>query len=76
MKVTCGTGAQGCAGTMVATAGKVDLGTMPFKLKEEATGTLRLPEPLPAGAKEVTFTVLPTTGAGPPAPVAIPVQRP
>ena len=23
-----------------------------------------------------TFTVLPTTGAGPPAPVAIPVQRP
>ena len=76
VKATCGTGAQGCAGTVVATAGKVDLGTMPFKLKEEATGTLRLPVPLPAGAKEVTFTVLPTTGAGPPAPVAIPVQRP
>jgi hypothetical protein len=75
VSVTCGTGSQGCAGTVVATAGKLNLGTMPFKLKEEATGTLRLPEPIPAGTKEVTFTVRPTTGVGPTGPATIPVQR-
>jgi hypothetical protein len=74
VSVTCGTGAQGCAGTVVATAGKVNLGTMPFKLREEATGTLRLPKPLPAGTKEVTLTVEPSTGVGPPGPATIPVQ--
>jgi hypothetical protein len=74
VSVTCGTGAQGCVGTVVATAGKKNLGSMPFKLKEEATGTLRLPKPIAAGTKEVTFTVLPTTGVGPPGPSTIPVQ--
>ncbi len=74
VSVTCGTGAQGCAGTVVATAGKVHLGAMPFKLKEEATGTLHLPKPIPSGVKEVTFTVQPTTGVGPPGPSTIPVQ--
>lgn len=74
VSVTCGTGAQGCAGTVVATAGRVNLGSMPFKLKEEATGTLRLPKPIPTGTKEVTFTVQSTTGVGPPGPSTIPVQ--
>ena len=61
---------------MTATAGKANLGTMPFKLKEEATGTLQLPKPVPTGAREVTFAVQPTIGAGPPGPATIPVQRP
>ena len=74
LAVTCGTGSQGCSGTVIATAGKVNLGTMPYKLKEEATGKLRLPKSVPAGVKEVTFEVKPDTGAGPPAPVAIPIQ--
>jgi hypothetical protein len=74
VSVTCGAGAQGCAGTVVATAGTVNLGTMPYQLKEEATGSLRLPQPVPTGAKEVTFTVHPSTGVGPPAPATIPVQ--
>jgi hypothetical protein len=75
LQVTCGTGSQGCSGSVVATAGKKSLGTMPYKLKEEATGKLRLPEPVPAGVKEVTFEVKPHTGAGPPAPASIPIQR-
>jgi hypothetical protein len=74
LQVTCGTGSQGCSGSVVATAGKVKLGTMPYKLKEEATGKLQLPRPVPAGTKEVTFAVKPDTGAGPPAPTAIPIQ--
>ena len=74
VKVNCGTGSQGCAGTVTATAGKVNLGKMPYKLKEEATGTLQLPKPVPAGAKEVTFEVKAATGAGPTGPTTIPVQ--
>jgi hypothetical protein len=73
--VTCGTGARGCAGTVVVTAGNVDLGSIPFTLKEETTGRLRPPTPVPTDAKEVTFTVKPTTGVGPTGPATIPVQR-
>jgi hypothetical protein len=74
VKVSCGTGSDGCAGTVTATAGKVNLGTTPYKVKAEATGTLQLPKPVPAGAKEVTFEVKPATGAGPTGPTTIPVQ--
>ena len=49
---------------------------MPFQLKEESTGRLGLPEPLPAAAKEITFEVQPSTGAGPSGPATIPVERP
>ena len=76
LKVNCGTGAHGCAGTVVATDGKVNLGSMPFKLKEECTGTMQLPAPLPAGSKEVAFEVRSTTGAGPSSLATVPVQRP
>lgn len=76
LKVNCGTGAHGCAGTVVASDGNANLGSMPFRLKEESTATLRLPAPLPARTKEVSFEVRPTTGAGPSGPATIPVERP
>ncbi|WP_051552013.1 hypothetical protein [Nocardioides sp. URHA0020] len=74
IQVTCGTGDQGCAGTVAVTAGGTDLGTVPYDLQEESTGTVVAPKRLPAGAKEVTFTVRPTTGVGPTSPVVLPVQ--
>lgn len=75
LQISCGTGSQGCAGTVVVTAGKRVVGEMPYSAKEEATATLTLPKPVPAGAKEVTFEVRPTTGVGPSSPVTLPVQR-
>jgi hypothetical protein len=74
LQVTCGTGDRGCAGSVSARAGKVSLGTTSYDVQEEATATLTLPTPVPAGAGEVTFTVKPTVGVGPPGPVALPVQ--
>ncbi len=62
MKATCGTGSQGCAGTAVATAGDVNLGTVPFNVKEEATATISFPGALPPGTKEITVDF--TTSAG------------
>jgi hypothetical protein len=75
LQVTCGTGSQGCVGSVTATAGGVRLGTTPFDLQEESSATLAVPEPVPAGAAEVTFQVQLETGAGPTSPVTLPVQR-
>jgi hypothetical protein len=74
LQVTCGTGSDGCAGSIAASAGKRSLGTMPVDIKEESTATLALPKPLPAGTDEVTFTVTLTMGVGPTSPVTLPVQ--
>ena len=76
LQVTCGTGEKGCAGTIVATAGHKQLGTMPLDLAEESTATLPLPAPVPSGAAEITFTVHMTTGVGPTGPATIAVQAP
>ena len=43
LQLTCGTGSDGCSGKVTATAGKVDLGTIPFDLKEESTGNADVP---------------------------------
>src|SRR3954454_6146775 len=40
IQVTCGTGDQGCAGTVAVTAGGTHLGTVPYDLQEESTGTV------------------------------------
>lgn len=69
----CGTGAEGCAGTVTATAGKTSLGSVPFDMKEEATTTLSFPTPVPQGTKEVTFTVHPTKGVASSSPSVLPV---
>jgi hypothetical protein len=76
LQISCGTGSEGCAGTVVVTAGKQVLGEVPYAAKEESTASLTLPAPVPAGAKEVTFEVRPTKGVGPSSPVTLPVQRP
>ncbi|MBB6625765.1 hypothetical protein H5V45_00395 [Nocardioides sp. KIGAM211] len=75
VQLTCGSGDRGCAGTVDVTSGSTDLGSLPIQLAEESTRTLRLPKAVPAGAKDVTFTVHATTGFGPPSPVTLPVQR-
>ena len=74
VQLGCGTGAEGCAGTVVATAGDTRLGSAPYRIQEEATQALHFPTPLPGGATEVTFTVRPTTGAGPSSPSTLPVE--
>jgi hypothetical protein len=74
LQVTCGSGDQGCAGTITVSAGGKRIGTMPVDLAEESTATLPLPTPLRAGTSEVTFAVHLTTGVGPTGPVTLPVQ--
>ncbi|WP_156391107.1 MULTISPECIES: hypothetical protein [unclassified Nocardioides] len=74
LQVTCGSGDKGCAGTITVTAGNAKLGTMPFHQAEESTATLPLPSAVPTGAKELTFAVHVTTGAGPTSPATLPVQ--
>jgi hypothetical protein len=69
----CGTGADGCAGTVTATAGGRTLGTQSFGLEEEATDTLSFPTPVPRGARQVSFAVHVTRGVGPTSPSVLPV---
>ncbi len=76
LQLTCGTGSDGCSGKVTATAGRVDLGTTTFDLREESTGNLTFPTALPQGTTEVTFTVQAATGVGPSSPVTLPVQSP
>ncbi|MEZ0579109.1 hypothetical protein [Nocardioides sp. MH1] len=75
VQLGCGTGADGCAGTVVAKAGATVLGTQSFDMKEESTKILTFPTPLPAGTKEVAYTVTPSTGVGPSSPSTLPVQN-
>jgi hypothetical protein len=75
LQVTCGTGAEGCAGTISAASGSTPLGTISYQLKEEATATLGVPTAVPADAKDVTFTFTPTAGMAPPSASTIAVQR-
>lgn len=73
VQLSCGTGHGGCAGQVVATAGKTKLGTVPFTIPEELTKNLEFPTPVPSGAKDVTFTVKTTTGVGPSSPSVLAV---
>lgn len=76
LQVTCGSGDKGCAATIAVAAGHQKLGTIPVHQAEESTATLPLPAAVPAGARELTFTVQMATGAGPTSPVTLPVQAP
>lgn len=73
IQATCGTGSDGCRGTVTATAGSTDLGTVPIDVDEEQTGTFSFDTPVPTGAAEVTFTVHLTRGVGPSKPVTLEV---
>jgi len=75
LQVTCGTGADGCAGTIAAASGSTQLGTITYKLKEEATATLAVPTAVPPDAKDVTFTFTPTAGMAPPSAATVPLGR-
>ena len=71
LQATCGTGSDGCRGTVTAAAGSTDLGTVPIDVQEEQTGTFAFDTPVPAGAAEVTFTFHLTQGVGPTKPVTL-----
>lgn len=73
IQVGCGTGDGGCSGTVTATAGNKTLGTVPFQMDEERTAELAFPTAVPAGTKEITFTVKEDKGFGPTGPVTLPV---
>lgn len=75
LQVSCGAGSDGCSGTITAKAGGRDLGALPYSLREQSTGTLALPTPLPDSANEVSFHLQPATGIGPTSPVSLPAQR-
>lgn len=71
LQLSCGTGSTGCAGSVTATAGSTNLGTVSFDRQEEQTDNLRFPHAVPGGAKSVTFTVDTTRGVGPANPVTL-----
>jgi hypothetical protein len=74
VQFTCGTGSDGCSGTVVASAGGVDLGSIPYDMAEESTATLTVPTPVPAGTTKVDLVVQPGTGLGPTSATSLPVQ--
>lgn len=71
IQVTCGTGSDGCHGSVTAMAGRATLGTVPVDVEEEQTSTLAFTTPAPAGSPEVVFTVRLTDGFGPTKPVTL-----
>lgn len=62
IKASCGTGSQGCAGTVVATVGGATLGTVRFRAKEESTASLTFTGPLPAGTTEIDLAITSDVG--------------
>lgn len=76
LQVSCGSGDQGCVGSIRVSDGTNSLGSIPVNLKEESTATLQLPQAVPAGTTELVFTPMLTTGfqPDPPKPVTLPVQ--
>lgn len=71
--LACGVGHGGCSGTVTATAGSTTIGTASFTMTEQATTSLALRGTLPAGPKQVTYTVTTTAGVAP-SPATVPVQ--
>ena len=59
---------------MLAAAGKVSLGSMPYDLAEESTVTMTVPDRVPDGVEKVDLQVQPATGLGPLSTVSLPVQ--
>ena len=76
VKVSCGPGSDGCSGTVSATAGGQALGSMPYSLREQSTGTLTVPQAMPSNAGDLSFQVTSTAGFGPKSPITLAVQEP
>jgi hypothetical protein len=74
VQVTCGTGNDGCSGSVTASVDGVSLGSIPYDLPEESTATLAVPTPLPTGTTQVDLQVQPLTGVGPASTTSLPVQ--
>jgi hypothetical protein len=74
VQLSCGTGSGGCVGTIRVSAGSTHLGSIPFRLDEETTKTLPIPTAIPAGAKEVDFTIKSTSGIATSSPTTLPVE--
>ncbi|TIC79283.1 hypothetical protein [Nocardioides sp. GY 10127] len=80
VQLGCGTGSDGCAGTLTATVATADgstgrsLGSVPFDLAEEQVKTVTLPGRLRAGDSQVVVTLSTTTGVGSSSPATLAVQ--
>jgi hypothetical protein len=74
LQLGCGTGSDGCSGTVEAAAGPAKLGRVPFRMPEESTTYVPFPTVLAAGTKEVTFQVRTKTGYASSDPVTLSVQ--
>ncbi len=75
LQISCGAGSDGCSGTLTAKAGGRDLGSLPYSLQEQSTGTLTMPTSVRDSADEVSFQLHSATGVGPTSPASLPVQR-
>jgi hypothetical protein len=62
--LACGTGADGCAGTLEVSAGTSSIAAIPYRMAENSTVTLPLPDPLEPGVREVDLNLSMTTGVG------------
>ncbi|MEH3068932.1 MAG: hypothetical protein PGN15_13150 [Aeromicrobium erythreum] len=74
VQVSCGPGKGGCTGEMDVTVDRRVVARVPYRIAEQATPTLRLTSPLPAGATTVDLSFRSSVGAVPPSPVTLPVQ--
>ena len=71
IEVLCGNGADGCSGTLSATSGGQDLGSVDFHLSEVQTAALTVPGKATGGAKDVTYTFTYTHGFGSTSPITL-----
>lgn len=75
VQVTCGTGSEGCSGTVDVSAGDRELGSVAYDLKEESTEAIAMPASVAGDESEITLTFRPEHGVGPTSPVVLPVQQ-
>lgn len=75
VQLTCGTGAEGCRGSVEVMDGKTSLGSVPISMLEETSKVVTMPKVLPAGAKTVDVVLTRTVGSGSDGPVTLPVIR-
>jgi hypothetical protein len=71
LQLSCGTGVNGCNGTVTAAAGDTQLDTVPFDIPEEQTANLLFTTAVPQDADSVTFTITTSDGVGPKSPTTL-----
>ena len=65
IQLSCGTGSQGCTGSIAVAAGNTSLGTIPFHLKEESTAAIHSQHRCRAGPRKSPSRSRSPTGSAP-----------